>query len=79
MSKVFKTIRFKIGLAFCIILFMFTLSFLYSEHYLGKITRETGLVELANKMVFNILQIKRHEKNFILRGEIFIVSVITEK
>lgn len=62
-------IRFKIVLAFAIILLFLIISFFYNQYYLGLIIKQIKLLNLSERMVENLLQIRRHEKNFIVRGQ----------
>ena len=62
------SIRNKVGVAFGIILLVSVASFLYSNYYIGRITNETKLLNCADRMLEDTLQIRRYEKDFILRG-----------
>ncbi len=70
------SVRNKIGVSFAVILLMFIASSLYSNHYIKRITAETELFNRADKMLENALQIRRYEKDFVLRGEKQYISLV---
>lgn len=63
------TIKNNVRLIFFAILLVFIVSFFCNLYFLNRKTEEMKLSNITYKMVENILQARRYEKNFILRGE----------
>lgn len=61
-------IKTKVALIFFVILFSVTIHFSFSNYFLRRILAETDILRVAHKMNEEVLQIRRYEKNFILRG-----------
>lgn len=59
----------KVEIIFGIILVLLCFSFLYVNYYLNIMVKDMRLFTIADNMSEDILQVRRHEKNFILRGE----------
>ena len=59
----------KTKIIFTFVFLVFVAVFIYINHYYTKIATETKLVGISETMVDNILQMRRHEKNLILRNE----------
>ncbi len=68
----------RVKIIFGIILFILLSSFLYANHYLDRIVKDTRLLNSAEIMVEDILQIRRHEKNFILRGQPEYIDIVKQ-
>ena len=62
-------ITHRISLILGVILALFIFSFFYVNYYLSAIEKNIALFTIADRMVEDILQARRHEKNFILRGD----------
>lgn len=62
-------IRSKIGAIFFTLIFIFIIHFFYSNYYLRRVIKETEHCGITANMVELALQIRRHEKNIILRGK----------
>ncbi|MBU0633934.1 MAG: HAMP domain-containing histidine kinase [Candidatus Omnitrophica bacterium] len=62
------SIRIKIILIFFLILLFFLLTFIFNIYSFKELTKEQKLISLADRIVEDFLQVRRHEKNFFLRG-----------
>jgi len=62
-------IRKKSFLIFSLLLVVFLSAFALNGYYLRKLTRQAKLTQFTWSMADDILQVRRHEKNFILRGD----------
>ncbi len=62
-------IRKKAFFIFCFFLATFIASFLFYEYHIDNLMRQAKLSNFAWVMLEDILEVRRHEKNFILRGD----------
>jgi len=68
----------RLRIIFSVILLLLLSSLFYVNHYLDRIVKDTTLLNNANVMVEDILQIRRHEKNFILRGRQEYIDIVKQ-
>ena len=62
------SIKIKVALVFLILLLSVVAYFLFNNYFMHRLVDETYLLNLTHQMEEEVLQIRRYEKNFILRG-----------
>ncbi len=62
------SIKSKVIVIFLILLVIFMGHFLYANYCLDRLVDETKVLNAAGQMIEEVLQVRRYEKNFILRG-----------